>query len=132
MKIDKNVLHYYIDLLRTGNVEERNWCEKDSCVNALYNAIRTMKHSRKNMVCGEDLSYLDFGYIPLNEVYWNKPGASPTIFRNSFMSEVNFRSGHCRRIWNTVFNHSNDMLMSSGQENSVILWYIGSGFAKHR
>lgn len=43
MKIDKNVLHYYIDLLRTRNVEERNWSETDSCVNALYNAIRTMK-----------------------------------------------------------------------------------------
>lgn len=132
MKIEKNVLHYYIDLLRTRNVEERNWSETDSRVNALYNAIRTMKHSRKSIVCGEDLSYLDFGYIPLNEIYWNKPGASPTIFRNSFMSEVNFRSGHCRRIWNTVFNHSNDMLMSSGQENSVILWNIGSGLAKHR
>lgn len=132
MKIDKNVLHYYIDLLRTRNVEERNWSETDSCVNALYNAIRTMKHSRKSMVCGEDLSYLDFGCIPLNEIYWNKPGASPTIFRNSFMSEINFRSGHCRRIWNAVFNHSNDMLMSSGQENSVILWDIGSGLAKHR
>ena len=48
MKIDKNVLHYYIDLLRTRNVEERNWSETDSCVNALYNAIRTMKHSRKS------------------------------------------------------------------------------------
>ena len=132
MTINKNILHYYIDLLRTRNVEERNWRETDSCVNTLYNAIRTMKHSRKNMVCGEDMSYLDFGYIPLNEIYWNKPGASPTIFRNSFMSEVNFRSGHCRRIWNAVFNHSNDMLMSSGQENSVILWDIGSGLAKHR
>ena len=132
MKITENVLHYYINLLRTRDIEERNRSETDSCVNALYNAIRTMKHSRKSMVCGEDLSYLDFGYIPLNEIYWNKPEASPTIFRNSFMSEVNFRSGHCRRIWNAVFNHSNEMLMSSGQENSVILWDIGSGLAKHR
>lgn len=51
-RITKNLLHYYVDLLRGKNQQETG--------TALHNIIRSMSINRDSKVCGEDFSRLDF------------------------------------------------------------------------
>lgn len=118
-KIQKNVLHYYANLLRQKTWEETN--------GALYNVVRTMRMSRNDKVCGEDFSDLDFGNIPLNGVLWSIAGKYPCVFQGCHISNSNFFSGHSERVVKVAFSDDTLIAVSYGRDNYVIIWDVLTG-----
>ena len=131
--INKNLLHYYVDLLR---MQDRAHCVDERSelrVNALHNIIRTMKLARQEMICGEDLSNLDFGNIPLNSIHWSDNGVTPSAFDNSIINEWSLRSGHSSQVNRISFSSDgNYFLTSSVTDSFVIIWEVKSGLMKQR
>ncbi len=119
--IQKNNLHYYIELLRSKNLEQQD-------VNVLYNIINTMKLSRNNMICGEDLSCLDFTGIPLTDIVWSMDNFQPSIFDNSKICESNFIYGHHDNIIHAAFSEDNKFLITWGHDFQIIVWDIRAKF----
>ena len=101
--IPKNILHYYVDLLRIRDDEYRNLELTTSCINTLHNIIRTMRQTRHDVICGENFSYLDFGNITLNDIDWSDDGNNPCCFDNCIINEWNFMSGHNSKITKLIF-----------------------------
>ena len=93
MHLQKNVLHYYVDLLRMRDGNSRVDKGKDICIDALHNTIRTMIHARHNHVCAEDYTYLDWGTIPFNGINFSLNGNLPCDFSNSRINRWNFIFG---------------------------------------
>lgn len=118
-KIQKNVLHYYANLLRQKTWEETN--------GALYNVVRTMRMSRNDKVCGEDFSDLDVGNIPLNGVLWSIAGKYPCVFQGCHISNSNFFSGHSERVVKVAFSDDTLIAVSYGRDNYVIIWDVLTG-----
>ena len=80
LDIQKNELHYYIDLIRMQKPDQRSPEKSNLCVMVLYDIIRTMKLSRHGKICGEDFSKLDFGSIPFNDILFSIDGELPSCF----------------------------------------------------
>lgn len=118
-KIQENVLHYYVNLLRQKTWEGTN--------GALYNVVRMMRMSRNDKVCGEDFSDLDFGNIPLNGVLWSIAGKYPCVFQGCHISNSNFFSGHSERVVKVAFSDDTLIAVSYGRDNYVIIWDVLTG-----
>lgn len=122
-EIKKNVLHYYVDLLR-----EKAWNETGG---ALHNVIRTMRFSRHDRICGDDFSKLDFGNIPLNGVYWSMKGEFPSSFEGSVLHEFNFRNGHSKYSIGKEISPDGKLLLTGSEDGSAILWDLETGLIVH-
>lgn len=119
MTIQKNNLHYYVDLIRNNRQNE--------CGCALNSIIHTMRLCRNNFICREDFSNLDFGYLPLNGIFFSLNGESPCSFRGSLFSEWNFRkSGHFDRVIHAKFSRDSRFLITWGKDARIIVWNIES------
>ena len=128
--IPKNILHYYVDLLRIRDDEYRNLELTTSCINTLHNIIRTMRQTRHDVICGENFSYLDFGNITLNDIDWSDDGNNPCCFDNCIINEWNFMSGHNSKITKLIF--ADDCIISGDINGIVIVWDLFSGLMKYR
>lgn len=93
MNIQKNILHYYVDLLRIRNGKTRTADERNNCINALHNVIRTVSCTRHNHVCAEDFTYLDWGTISFDDIDFSLNGKHPCAFSNSIINRWNFVVG---------------------------------------
>ena len=121
MILQKNVLHYYVDLLRMQDGETRVSEESKSSIDALHNIIRTMKYARQNMICGEDFNNLNWGNIPFNGINWSDGGNFPCSFNGCFINEWNFQSGHSYGITSVEWSEQGYYL-TSAKDNSTIIW----------
>lgn len=130
MHLQKNVLHYYVDLLRINDgdhsVDERT----ELRVNALHNIIRTMKNARHNMICGEDFNNLDWGNIPFNGIYWSERGKNPCSFMKCNINEWNFMSGHTGEIVRLLF--AADCIISGDVNGAIIIWNLNNGLMRFK
>ena len=115
---NKNLLHDYMDLLRNRDYSE--------CGYSLYNIIKTMKLSRKNIICGENFDNLDFGLIPLNEIDFSQDGTNPSSFRNVKLEETSFISGHSDEIDSVAFSPDGKYCIT-GSSEETIFWDMYSG-----
>ena len=122
VRITNSILHYYVDLLRDRNQQETG--------TALHNIIRSMRISRNSKVCGEDLSNLDFGRIPLNEIIFSCNGTQPSNFDGCTFTEDNFRSGHSSIIFTVVLSDDNKYILSGDANGKAILWDMKDGLPK--
>lgn len=119
--IKKNILHYYVNLLRMHDGKRRVSEDKDTCIYALHNIIRTIKLAREKMICGEDLSNLDFGNIPLNGIHWSDNGATPSVFNNSIINEWCLRSGHSSQVNRISFSNDSNYFLTSNVTDSFVI-----------
>ncbi len=124
LDIQKNELHYYVDLLRG-----KEWSETG---NALYNVIRTMRLSRHDKVCGEDFSQLDFGNIPFNGIHFSINGEYPCDFTGCKLNEWNFLSGHSGAVTAAVWSVDGNYMLTGSRDGSVILWDVETGLMMHK
>lgn len=127
MTIQKNILHYYVDLLRMKDGEERTPKQSESCVTALHNVIRTMQLSRHDKVCGEDFSYLDFGNIPFNGIHWSMDGENPCRFDGCRLNELNYMGGHSGAINAVAWSPDGEYILTGGNDHFAYLWNVESG-----
>ena len=118
-KVQKNVLHYYVDLLR-----EKGWNETGG---ALHNVIRTMRISRHDKVCGEDFSHLDFGNIPLNGIHVSLDGEYPCDFTGCTLNEWNFMSGHAGSVCSVAWSPDGKYVLTGSGDTTAILWDANTG-----
>lgn len=122
LDIQKNELHYYVDLLRMSNTEQLDTEKSKLCVKALHNVIRTMNLSRNSKVCNEDFSHLDFGNIILNNISFSDYGKNPSSFRSSKLNEWNVRGGLIGRIFLIEFSDNGDYLLTFCNDGKVVVW----------
>lgn len=131
LDIQKNELHYFVDLLRMKNTGQRDSDQSKDCVQALYNIIRTMCLSRHDRLCSEDFSQLDFGNIPLNKIYFSLNGKCPSDFSRCKLNELNFTSGHSSAITGILYaNNRNEII--TGSVDKVVVWDIDTGLVKRQ
>lgn len=102
-------LHYYLELLREKKTYDTG--------SALHNIIRTMRIARHNIICNEDLSFLDFGNIPFNGIYW-----SNDTFESSSLNAWNFMSGHRDKIILVKESVDENFILSCGVDGEVVVW----------
>mgnify|MGYP004547758611 CR=1 FL=1 len=117
-KIQKNVLHYYVNLLR-----QKTWEETDG---ALHNIIRTMRMSRNDKICLEDLSDLDFGNISLSNTDYSYNGHMPSIFDRSRLGYMNFFTGHYDEYVSLAITSDSKNCITEGSDGTV-MWDINTG-----
>lgn len=132
MIIQKNELHYYIDLLRKNDSQYRLTGKTDSCINALHNVIRTMRCSRHDKVCGEDFSKLDWGNIPLKGIKFSLNGKCPSKFYECKMSVENYLSGHCDIISDAAWSTDGKFILTSSHDGTICVWSAESYIMKKR
>jgi len=125
MIIKKNILHYYVDLLRLRDSEHRSRNQTDSCVNALHNIIRTMMNARHNIICAEDFTALDWGTISFNNIDFSNNGEMPCDFSHSFINRWNFIFGHQGRIKNFFYIPTIDKLLTYSNKE-IIFWNLAT------
>ena len=121
MGISENVLRYYVDLLRIRDLKQQKDKNTEYSVTALYNAIRTMKFSRHNKICGEDFSYLDFGSIPLSQIQCSDDGESPCVFDNCILHQESFLADDGHSPYYVVFCNGNEYFLSIDIRNYSII-----------
>jgi len=126
LDIQKNKLHYYIDLLRMRDLEQRSVEKSKSCIKALHNVIRTMQYSRNDKICGENLSRLDWGNIPFNGIYFSLNGSYPSDFSKCRIHETNFFSGHSERINDALWTPDGSYILTAGDDGTVCVWSASS------
>lgn len=129
LDIQKNELHYYDDLLRMRDSEQRSSEQTKLCVRALHNVIRTMRFSRHDKVCGEDFSQLDFGTIPLNGIYFSNDGNNPSSFNRSVVHSHNFIDGHSSFIDAVAYSDDGKLIATGDNIGNLILWNASSGLS---
>lgn len=127
MTIQENELHYYINLLRMDDSEQRDTEESRGCVRALHNIIRTMRYSRHDKICGEDFSRLDFGNIPFNGIHFSLNGKYPCNFSGCILNEWNFNSGHSASINSIAWSPDAKYMITGSNDNTIIVWDLKLG-----
>lgn len=118
-KLIQSCLHYYCSLLRGKCFSEFGY--------SLRNIIQTMRLSRNNTICNEDFTYLDFGNIPFNGIYFSQNGNYPSCFDNSIIRENCIASGHSAELVDAIFIKNNTEILSVGEDGLIIRWDIQSG-----
>ena len=130
--IQKNSLHYYVELIRMKDREERSPEQTEFCVTALHNVICTMRFSRRDNICGEDFSRLDFGNIPLNNIKWSLGnGNNPTVFSKSKLHTINFMSGNLQTVTSGCFSPDN-IYAATISNNEIVIWNCDTGIQQNR
>jgi len=127
MVIKNNVLHYYIDLLRIRDSDQRSLEKSKSCIKALHNVIATMRAARHDRICEEDFSRLDWGNIPINNIWFSINGEFPCSFDSCIIKEQNFISGHSSGIIDVLFIKKCTEIITAGEDGLIIRWDIYSG-----
>lgn len=125
MQLQKNVLHYYVDLLRMHGGEIRNQKNADSYIAALNNIIHTMRKSRHDTICGEDFTSLDWGTIPFNNIDYSHNGKMPCNFSHSLINRWNFIYGHQDRIKNFFYIPNIDKILTYSNKE-MIFWNLNT------
>ena len=115
-EIQKNVLHYYINLLRNKSFDENS--------HALYSIIKVMNLSRRSFICGENFDCIDFGNLILNNIYFSDNGKNSSSFRRCKLSEWNIRGGQIGRIFHVEFSDNNKFVITFGNDGRIIVWDI--------
>ncbi|MCR5141888.1 MAG: WD40 repeat domain-containing protein [Ruminococcus sp.] len=131
MTIKPNVLHYYIDLLRMDDAT-RTPEQSETCVTALHNIISTMRLSRHDKICGEDLSRLDFGNIPFNGIHWSLNGECPSCFDRCKLNEWSFVGGHTEYVSAATWSPNGKYILTGSADGSAIIWDVKSGLIRVR
>lgn len=119
LQIQKNILHYCIDLLRG-----KKWYETGGVLN---NVIKTMQESRHDKICGEDFSDLDFKNIIFNNISWSFRGEMASSFVNCRLYESNFVSGHKDTILCASFSDDSTCFVTASKDGMAIIWSTISG-----
>lgn len=114
-----NLLHFYLDLLRLDNEKTQS---DPHGVTALNNIIRTMRLVRRDRLCGEDFTRLDFGNIPLNHIYLYH-----CSFDSSRFSRWNFIGGHQSGITDVIWDPYGKYILTGSSDCTAILWDASSG-----
>ncbi len=127
MTIKPNILNHYVDLLRMDDSEERTPEQSETCVTALHNVISTMRLSRRDKICGEDFSHLDFGNIPFNGVNWSMDGEFPSCFDRCRLTALNFMSGHMGAVRAVTWSRDGKYILTGSDDNNAILWNAKTG-----
>lgn len=127
LDIQRNELHYYVDLLRMRKSDQRSTEKSKLCVTALYDVIRTMKLARHDKICGEDFSKLDFGSIPFNDIFFSLDGELPCCFNECILNEWNLISGHVGRLINVAFSEDGKFVLTVAEDDNVIFWDVETG-----
>ncbi|MCR5141889.1 MAG: hypothetical protein K6C68_05090, partial [Ruminococcus sp.] len=130
LDLQKNNLHYYVDLLRMKNGENRSSELAETCVTALHNIIRTMRFSRHDKICREDFSQLDFGNIILNNLYFSDNGQEPSSFKGSKMSEWNIHGGMIGYLYYADFSDDEKSFITICNDGKAIVWDIETNLMK--
>lgn len=112
-EIKKNVLHYYVDLLR-----EKAWNETGG---ALRDVIRTMRMARHDKICGEDFSFLDFGNVSINEIYWSVDGDTPSKFESCVLHQESFCADDGHNPYYIFFTKDSKLLLSVDMRNFSVI-----------
>jgi len=82
-----------------------------------------MKYARNSYICGEDLSHLNFGNIPLNNIFFSINGEHPTSFKHSNLNYENFIYGHTGEdIVRAEFSSDSKKLITWGDDGKIIVW----------
>ena len=116
-QIQTNLLHYYRNLLKKK--------DGNGTSTSLQNIVNTMKISRNGKVCGENLSYLNFGSIPLTGIDFSLEGKFPSCFDNCNISKWNFTSaGHYDSIIHAEFSEDSQFLITWGKDARIIVWKL--------
>lgn len=132
MTIQENELHYYINLLRMDDSEQRDTEESRGCVRALHNIIRTMRYSRHDKICGEDFSRLDFGNIPFNGIHFSLNGEQPCNFTGCALKEWNFSGGHSKPITYVTYSPDERNVVTCSYDGTVIFWDSETGLINNQ
>lgn len=112
-EIKRNVLHYYVDLLR-----EKAWNETGG---ALHDVIRTMRMARHDKICGEDFSFLDFGNVSINEIYWSVDGDKPSKFESCVLHQESFCADDGHNPYYIFFTKDSKLLLSVDMRNFSVI-----------
>lgn len=132
LNIKRNELHFYVDLLRMHKSVCSSPEQSENNADALYNIIRVMKISRNNKLCGEDFSNLNFGKIPLNNIFFSMDGQYPCDFSRSILHDWNYMSGHESGIALITMSSNKKHILSVGYDNSIIMWNTTSGIMEQK
>lgn len=132
LDIQRNELHYYVDLLRMQKPDQRSPEKSNLCVMVLYDIIRTMKLSRHGKICGEDFSKLDFGSIPFNDILFSIDGELPSCFNYCILNEWNLISGNVGRMISVTFSPDGKYALTVAEDEYVIFWNVRSGLTEHK
>lgn len=125
LDIQKNELHYYLELQRSSDIT--NAKNTESSERVLSNIIRTMKLSRNNNICGEDFSGFDLGNIPLNGIHWSIDGNNSTSFYGCTIKDSNLQSGHYHHITAAVWSRDGHNILTGGTDEHIFLWNTNNG-----
>lgn len=131
LDIQKNELHYYVDLLRLKDMEQRSTEQAKVCVKALHNVIRTMSLSRNFKICGECFDNLDFGNIILNNIYFSDNCENPSSFRKCKFSEWNVHGGLLGRLYHVEFSDDCNNIVTLSNDGKAIVWNLESRMMKN-
>lgn len=123
----KNILHYYVDLLRVTERKVHAVDIASQCVTSLYNTIRIMRYARHDLICGEDFSNLNFGNIPFNGIKFSLNGVMPCCFDGCMLNVWNLMSGHVGGIKRVAFSADGVFAVTLGKDEDVILWNVENG-----
>jgi len=131
MIIQENMLHYYKDLLKLKNGEERSSESAEKCEIGLNNTIRVMNMARNGRICGEDFSDLDLRTIPLNRIHWSNEGKDPSVFDRCKMTISNIKSGSFGEVVGAVFSADGRSLLTRSDDQYLTVWNITTGLVKN-
>lgn len=127
LDIQKNELHYYIDLLRAQYVNQKKGEESETNVQALNNIIRIMRLSRHDKIYGENFSKLDFGNIPFREIRWSENGEYSCNFNECQLNEGNFLYGHNSWIRSVAWTPNGKYIITTDMRGIAIIWNVYTG-----
>lgn len=129
--IQRNELHYYIDLLRIKSDADHKDTkqlsrENDTRKTALRNIIRTMQLSRNNRICNENLSHLDFSSLSLTKIHFSMFGEYSSDFHNSIFNLECFISGFYHIFSDGTISFSTTDKLTVSKKTNTLAAYEGN------
>lgn len=113
------------------DMEQRDSEKSMACVQALYNAIRVMRYTRHDRICGEDFSRLDFGNVTIAGISFSLENEPKTIFTNCRLSEFNLFGGHSGEVTSLTWSNDGRRIASGGKDGKIIIWDVESFLVIH-
>ena len=128
LDIQRNELHYYVDLLRMRDSGQHYMDQTKICVKALHNIIRTMKFARHDKICDENFTNLDWGNLPFDCNHFSLNGDFPCDFSGCKLSKWNFlKSPLLSAIVAVSYSHDGKIIGVADCSGNVVLWDSNSG-----
>lgn len=123
LDIQKNNLHYYVDLIRNKHQNE--------CGCAVNNIIHTMRLCRNSFICKEDFSNIDFGNVTIAGISFSIESEFESVFTNCHFSEFNFLGGHSGEVTSLTWSNDGRRIVSGGKDGKIIIWDAESFLVIH-